>query len=362
MSLRSAEYVAARELTTKVVGQAFHMSPQILGLEGAPYASITEYNRQLYTNVLAPRLHFLEQGFAKQLLIEYEDNKDIYCEFSLEAKLRGSFQEQANIAVAALGGKAWMTVGEWRARLNLPPLDEADAEALNPVPVPDSPGPDPSPIEDAPAPSDNQMSMRKAERGVAKRRDESAQRLEKIVGKQFDRYRPVVAKGRKKLTNRTRWDRELAQDLRPVMELIVTSEATRKATRLGGDYDPKLHQHYLDEVAKGSAKGLNNMVDQTLEVHADDPSAAFEEAMPTIGAKFSLGLATGLFSFARQEAAKQNGGGSKTWIVTSSRSRHPEMNGETVPIGETFSNGHDLPRLGRRRRVGRLSVRNGRSA
>ena len=34
---------------------------------------------------------------------------------------------------------------------------------------------------------------------------------------------------------------------------------------------------------------------------------------------------------------------SKTWVVTSRKSRHPEMNGETVGIGETFSNGAAWP-------------------
>lgn len=33
----------------------------------------------------------------------------------------------------------------------------------------------------------------------------------------------------------------------------------------------------------------------------------------------------------------------KTWIVTSARSRHPEMDGETVLIFEPFSNGLDYP-------------------
>jgi hypothetical protein len=40
----------------------------------------------------------------------------------------------------------------------------------------------------------------------------------------------------------------------------------------------------------------------------------------------------------------------KTWVVTSgAHSRHPEMNGETVPVSENFSNGLAWPGDGRRR-------------
>lgn len=35
--------------------------------------------------------------------------------------------------------------------------------------------------------------------------------------------------------------------------------------------------------------------------------------------------------------------GTKTWIVNSSRSRHPELNGEEVPLFEAFSNGMQYP-------------------
>jgi len=51
--------------------------------------------------------------------------------------------------------------------------------------------------------------------------------------------------------------------------------------------------------------------------------------------------------FGVTEAARQNGGkkATKTWIVTSSNPResHAAMDGETVPIDGTFSNGLDWP-------------------
>jgi hypothetical protein len=53
-------------------------------------------------------------------------------------------------------------------------------------------------------------------------------------------------------------------------------------------------------------------------------------------------------NFARTEAAKHSSDRdgrtrTKTWIVTSGKSRHPEMDGETVPVWESFSNGLAWP-------------------
>jgi hypothetical protein len=46
------------------------------------------------------------------------------------------------------------------------------------------------------------------------------------------------------------------------------------------------------------------------------------------------------------ESARQaspQGGATKTWVVNSSNSRHPEMDGETVGIDDEFSNGAKWP-------------------
>ena len=57
-------------------------------------------------------------------------------------------------------------------------------------------------------------------------------------------------------------------------------------------------------------------------------------------------LLTTFAGFATMEAAKQNGSEStKTWVVNSGnpRSEHADMDGETVPVRDTFSNGADWP-------------------
>jgi hypothetical protein len=67
---------------------------------------------------------------------------------------------------------------------------------------------------------------------------------------------------------------------------------------------------------------------------------------------------TTVTSFGSEDGAKQAGAGSKTWTVISRNPRpsHARMAGETVPVGELFSNGGNWPGDPRpaRRRAGRL--------
>ena len=53
------------------------------------------------------------------------DSDDTYVEFDLKEKLKGSFEERAQILQAAVGGP-WMTRNEARADNNLPPLEGGD--------------------------------------------------------------------------------------------------------------------------------------------------------------------------------------------------------------------------------------------
>jgi hypothetical protein len=73
----------------------------------------------------------------------------------------------------------------------------------------------------------------------------------------------------------------------------------------------------------------------------------FEVAKTSRAEMLGLSLATTLVAFGRVEAgrhtADQGRNIVKTWRVTSSNSRHPELDGQTVPINEQFSNGAQWP-------------------
>jgi HK97 family phage portal protein len=396
ISMRSEEYVATRELTTRIVANTYRVSPAMLGITDAPYASITEYNRQLYRNTLAPRMTFIMQSLERQLLSPDERNaaQPLYFEFNLDAKLRGSFMEQAQIAALAVG-EPWMTVNEWRAIMDLPPLDDEEAanfaavglpalvqagivspawaaeqvgaptegvsdEVIPPpvdapaVPESEQPGEPGAPntgagATDQPAPSEDEPKARgrKAapDRAVVRRRDTYVEDIESELMKTFDRVlRSAKSRGFKA---DARWEREIKQDLRPVLERIVIAEGTRKATQLGGEFDKDYTEHYLDAAAENTARNVTAFAEDAVKRHTNDEGkvdeAALNTALSGIALKTAKGMATNLVSFARESAAKQTGTATKTWVVTTDNSRHPELDGETVKLSEPFSNGLMYP-------------------
>ncbi|HEY9413597.1 MAG TPA: phage portal protein [Pseudonocardia sp.] len=125
-SPRDAQYIESRKLTREEVAAAYHIPPPMVGiLDHATYSNITEQHKNLYQDTLGPWLSMIQQELALQLLPEFPGAGDLYVEFNLQEKLRGSFEEQAAQLQTAVGGP-YMSRNEARAKLNLPQLDGAD--------------------------------------------------------------------------------------------------------------------------------------------------------------------------------------------------------------------------------------------
>lgn len=127
-SPRDAQYIESRKLTREEVTAAYHIPLPMVGiLEHATYSNIREQHRNLYQDTLGPWLAMIQQELALQLLPEFADADDLYVEFNLQEKLRGSFEEQAAQLQTAVGGP-YMSRNEARAKLNLP--QHADGDQL----------------------------------------------------------------------------------------------------------------------------------------------------------------------------------------------------------------------------------------
>lgn len=149
MTPEQAQYLETRKLTREEVASAFHIPLPMVGiLEHATYSNIREQHRQLYQDTLGPWLVWLAEEIELQLLPEFADSEDVYCEFNIAEKMRGSFEEQAAAASTAAGGP-WMTRNEIRARNNLPQIDGGD-ELIVPMNV--TSGGQASPRDSAPPP------------------------------------------------------------------------------------------------------------------------------------------------------------------------------------------------------------------
>lgn len=146
---RDAQYVEARKLTREEVTAAYHVPLTLVGiLDNATYSNMAEQHKMMYQDTLGPWLTMIEQEFALQLVPDFGDTEDLYVEFNLAEKLKGSFEEQA-LQLSTSVGAPWMTRNEARGRLNLPQIEGGD-ELITPMNVTE--GGQASPRDSAPPP------------------------------------------------------------------------------------------------------------------------------------------------------------------------------------------------------------------
>ena len=135
MSARDAQYIEARKLTREEVAAAYHIPLPMVGiLDHATFSNITEQHKQLYQDTLGPWLEMIQEEIELQLLPDLDMSGNVYVEFNLAEKLKGSFEEQA-AAFQASVGRPWMTADEARARVNLPSLGGEAAQLITPLNV-----------------------------------------------------------------------------------------------------------------------------------------------------------------------------------------------------------------------------------
>jgi HK97 family phage portal protein len=130
-SARDSEFTEARKLSREECAAAYHVPLPMVGiLEHATFSNIKEQHKQLYQDCLGPWLTMIQEELERQLLVESADQDDVYLEFNISEKLKGSFEEQA-ASLFRLVGRPIMTANEGRARLNLTSIkDDPSANAL----------------------------------------------------------------------------------------------------------------------------------------------------------------------------------------------------------------------------------------
>lgn len=129
-SAKDSELTSARKLSREEVTRAYHIPLPMAGiLDHATFSNIKEQHKNLYQDALGPWLVMIEEELERQLLPEVSNADDVYFEFNISEKLKGSFEEQAE-AITKLVGRPIMTANEARARLNLPAMDDETADEL----------------------------------------------------------------------------------------------------------------------------------------------------------------------------------------------------------------------------------------
>lgn len=369
-----AQYVEARQLTRDEVAAYYGIDPAFVGSQKtAAEASLKERRKALYMDALAPWAVAFAQDLEAQALPHFLDDPEraddgtFYVEPNIAEKLRGSIEDMAD-AVVKLVGRPILEANEGRALFNRNALPEGEGLTI-PLNVLVGGQVDPGEAPPgAPAretarglPGRKALPRSKAngiplELVAELRAAQIAAHLAKIAGT-FERQRAAVASkiGAGATTidavwDAGRWDDELTADLFALAAQTATAYGTAYAAAFGlEDFELDEQLPYLAENSRIAAENINGTT-------ADEVAGALDDDDPleAVGLLFAGTIAaraeviaetrvTGLAGFTSQDVASTAGKTSKVWNVTSSNSRHPELDGETVPLGEQFSNGLAWP-------------------
>lgn len=393
-SAQEAQFMEARMFTREEVARAYHMPPSAVGiLEQANQGTLEEENRKLYRDTLGPILGMFEDETRMQIFEADFGEKQLYMEFSLREKLRGSFVEEAGVLSTA-AGRPWMTLNEARAERNLGPVDGGDTVV---VPLNVIEGGQPAPNQPLGDGGDREgllaarlwkglaelMELANGEGG--RRKDlalipsKAQTRVDaaypRIRARHAEKYREVLAAffGRQRRAivslsgakmaapfsildevKSERWDRELGNDLFALASATGQAFGERFAKQAGGSYDHDRTVGWLRANAQRSARAINESTAGEIEqalMSADHPaipdtiSHVFDVAGTARSAQIAETAVGRIANFASHEAARHSGYSSKTWTVQSDnpRASHAEIDGETVRLEEAFSNGLSFP-------------------
>lgn len=373
-----AQYVENRRLTREEVAAAYFIPPSMVAASDAPFASLREQHQMLYQDALGPWLELISQEIELQLLPDFEPEypTTVYVEFNINDKLKGSFEDQAS-SMSTLVGRPVMTANEGRARLNLPQLEEGDGlvtplnvmiggqpNPQNPLEEPNATQPNPAAL--APPATEVDGEARAASTGVRVKAmvpQASTDRLEATLAKFFARQEESVVsklggKAGPGWWNEDRWNEELSADLFPVFLAMATEAGQKTLAEIGEDpedYDEDRTLGWMAAHSSGAAQAINIATMEKIRsaLAGDNPLVAVRNLFKWFKESRARQLAqtssTDLGGFGTQEAVKQKGKkGKKIWKTGyNPRSKHKSLNGETVDLDESFSNGARWPGDGR---------------
>jgi HK97 family phage portal protein len=369
-SFKESQWMESVKLSRESCAAAYGVNPSLIWhTDTQTYASSKDNARALYAECLGPILQMLQQRINSFLLPMVGADMDTYVEFDLTEKLKGSFEERAAILQSAVGGP-WMTRNEARADNNLPPVEGGD-ELIVPLNVVEggqaSPNDthmeeqEPMAIEENGASKILAKSEAEKLRIKARSTQEEDEKMAGVLRAFWKRQAKAVLSriGAKsaKWWDEERWNKELTDDIEPLIDAIADAHGEEVAKAIGSEYHTDQTRKYLRVLAEGRAKAINESTRQKLQDAIDDedeentPAHVFEVRESKDAETFGRSLAIGVAGWAatREAPAQAEQQGfhktvEKRWITgTNPRPEHAAMNGETVPIDETFSNGCKWP-------------------
>lgn len=359
---QESEYLAGRKLTREECARAYHIPLPMVGiLDHATFSNIAEQHKNLYQDALGPWCVSLEEDVELQLLPEFNDTTNVYVEFNIAEKLRGSFEEQTKSLQSAVG-RPWMTPNEARALQNMPSLSGDADELATPLNV--LVGGQASPQDSAP------KQKSKADPVFSSQRDEQRER-------HVQNWRAALAKHyhrqEKDITSRVpaavgksdiggvwwdddRWNSELSADLLSLNNDTAIAWAKYMIEQTGADIEDMQEFQdrmlpWLKEHSRVQSVYFNEQTRDAVSAALRDPDpleavkSVFNLAITFWALREAVSAVTTASNFGSYEAANARNLRRKRWRVNSKNPRdsHLRMDGETVGIRDVFSNGLRWP-------------------
>ncbi|MFF5703403.1 phage portal protein [Streptomyces sp. NPDC012794] len=370
-----AQYIEARKLTREEVAAAYHIPLPMVGiLDHATFSNIREQHQQLYQDTLGPWLTMIQEEIGLQLIPDLADSDDVYVEFNLQEKLRGSFEEQAAQLQTAVGAP-WLLRNEARARMNLPAIDGGD-DLITPMNVlvggmasPTDTAPDPAEAAALPKGRGRLVLMKAA--GPSKpddlgdfdeERDAFLASLGRWTRRAFTRLESRASAKAGGVPDLLAWWDEGAEGRLAELTALLSEHGYRIAQLAAwgvlsefnpeaAGWDPEVMLPWLLAAAETHA-GQHESAGRDLVAAVDDSGNGWLANLQHAGDVWqsaadvrAMTAATEARGFGSHDAAGASGLTKKVWRTggTNPRASHRAQDGEAVSLDDVFSNGLRWP-------------------
>lgn len=355
---------SVRTLTDIEVAGYFGVPPELLGMREANYGGYAALRRDLYTRVLGPLIGRIEDALNAEIVPALAGGDTaVYGMLDRTEAQDGTLLERVQALQSATGGPV-MTRAEARERLDLPYL-EGTEELIVPLNVIQGgqASPTDSGSQNLNGSDTNQLDHRQ--------QDQAAEEGKSLVPKARMVLKAVTSRPSPSILEQMRrayvdeLQREglseaaveaLADRIEPFLAEQAIEAANGVILRSGTGTETigrGAIRNYIRQMAEGKADAAVEAAMRLLGAVSGDDAAqdTARETIEDILSEDRLGLwadastkdATG---FGSQEGARRSGAVKKMWVHNGSshpRAEHAAMNGETVDMDDTFSNGMRWP-------------------
>lgn len=355
---------SVRTLTDIEVAGYFGVPPELLGMREANYGGYAALRRDLYTRVLGPLIGRIEDALNAEIVPALAGgDTSVYGMLDRTEAQDGTLLERVQALQSATGGPV-MTRAEARERLDLPYL-EGTEELIVPLNVIQGgqASPTDSGSQNLNGSDTNQLDHRQQD-GAAEEGKSLAPKARMVLKAVTSRPSPsILEKMRRAYVDELQREglseaavETLADRIEPFLAEQAIEAANGVILRSGTGTETigrGAIRNYIRQMAKGKADAAVEAAMRLLGAVSGDDAAqdTARETIEDILSEDRLGLwadastkdATG---FGSQEGARRSGAVKKMWVHNGSshpRAEHAAMNGETVDMDDTFSNGMRWP-------------------